>query len=431
MSLIYSLIILLILLTVVCLLFSTLTYSLRDFSRSRLEQYLNLAGRKQYYESTTDHAQDMAFASAVIRLFANLAILLIFQRLFQQTQPLWVQYLLSLACAGAITLVFSVALPHALAEYAAERMIVMTVRPLHLLRLIFVPVIKISHVIESLVKHASGSSIEAEHEELENEIIAAVEEGEKEGVVDEEEREMIESVIEFHDTQVGHVMTARPEIVALDVSATLEQVKQTVEESSHSRIPVYEGSLDHVVGVLYARDLLKFVGQAPQEFKMKSVMRPAYFVPETKLLGDLLADFRLQKVHMAIVLDEYGGTAGLATIEDLLEEVVGDISDEYESAEPAMFRRLDEDTVEVDARIYIDEINNLTGLNLPEDSGYSTLGGFIVTTLGHIPPIDASFTYHNAAFTILDAEPQKVNRVKIVLKPQKDTDTKQDRQSAA
>jgi CBS domain containing-hemolysin-like protein len=134
---------------------------------------------------------------------------------------------------------------------------------------------------------------------------------------------------------------------------------------------------------------------------------------------------------MAIVLDEYGGTAGLATIEDLLEEVVGDISDEHEPVEPAMFKRLDDTAAEADARIYLDELNRLMGLDLPEDEGYSTLGGFIVTTLGKIPQTGTTFPYNGATFTILDAEPQKVNRVKIVLTPSSGTEPAQGGQAAA
>src|SRR5205823_1427278 len=142
----------------------------------------------------------------------------------------------------------------------------------------------------------------------------------------------------------GQIMTPRPEIVALGVDASLTQIKQTIEESGHSRIPVYNGTLDHIVGVLYARDLLHHVGQPAQKFDVRTVLRPPLYVPETKPLPDLLRDFRLQKVHIAIVSDEYGGTAGLVTIEDVMEELVGDISDEHEPVEPAMFQRIDEQT---------------------------------------------------------------------------------------
>jgi magnesium and cobalt transporter len=229
---------------------------------------------------------------------------------------------------------------------------------------------------------------------------------------------MIESVIEFRDTTAGQIMSARPEIVGLELSAPLAEVKRVLEESGHSRVPVYAGTLDHIVGVLYARDLLRHVGQPPEQFDLRSALRPPLYVPETKPLRDLLGEFRAKKVHIAIVLDEYGGTAGLITIEDVLEELVGDISDEHEPLEPAMFRRLSENLAEADARMYIDELNRLMSLNLPEDAGYDTLGGFVSTTLGKIPAKDTSFEADGARFTVLEAEPQKVTRVRVELIPQ-------------
>src|SRR5262249_29267915 len=184
-----------------------------------------------------------------------------------------------------------------------------------------------------------------------------VEEAAKEGVVDEQEREMIESVIEFRDTTVGQIMTPRPEIIGLEITAQLLEVKKTLEESGHSRIPIYEGTLDRIVGILYARDLIKHLGEPPEKFDIRSAMRTPLYVPKPKPLRDLLNDFRLKKIHIAIVLDEYGGTAGLVTIEDVLEELVGEISDEHEPTEPAMFKRLSDTSAEVDARLYLDELN--------------------------------------------------------------------------
>ena len=157
---------------------------------------------------------------------------------------------------------------------------------------------------------------------------------------------------------------------------------------------------------------------AAARLDIRSALRPPLYVPETKPLRDLLGDFRAKKVHIAIVLDEYGGTAGLITIEDVLEELVGDISDEHEPLEPAMFKRFSETVAEADARIYIDELNRLMGLNLPEDAGYDTLGGFVSTTLGRIPEKDTTFEAEGAKFTVLDAEPQKVNRVRVEVVPQ-------------
>ena len=232
-------------------------------------------------------------------------------------------------------------------------------------------------ITETVVKKAATATEgrrAAANVEIQSEILAVVQEGEKEGTVDESEREMIRSVIEFGDSTAGQVMTARPAIVALLADSTLDTVRATIEESGHSRIPLFEGSLDQVIGVLYARDLIKLVGHAIESFSARAVARPAFFVPNTKPLSDLLSDFRLQKIHIAIVLDEYGGTAGLVTIEDVLEELVGDISDEHEPAVAAAFSRLDDQTAEADAGIHVEEFNRLFGTSLPEDAGYDTLG---------------------------------------------------------
>jgi magnesium and cobalt transporter len=207
-------------------------------------------------------------------------------------------------------------------------------------------------------------------------------------------------------------------MIGLPVTATLDHVKQIIDESGHSRIPVYSGSLDQIVGVLYARDLLKMLGDKIESFDIRTAMRPAFYVPETKLLRELLQDFRVQKVHLAIVLDEYGGTAGLVSIEDVLEELVGDISDEHEPHEPSLIKRIDATTFEVDARIRLEALNRALELSLPEDAGYETLGGFVSNTLGRIPPKGFTLEHPGMRITILDAEPQRVNRVRIELIPE-------------
>jgi putative hemolysin len=278
-----------------------------------------------------------------------------------------------------------------------------------------IPFVKVMHVIDTMIAGLAGGNKEPEPEHIEQEILSVVEEGQKEGVVDQQEREMIESVIEFRDTQVGQIMTARPEIVALELRASLEEVKRTLDESGHSRIPIYEGTLDHIIGILYARDLIKHLGLPADQFDVRGAIRPAIFVPETKPLKELLREFRQQKVHIAIVADEYGGTAGLVTIEDILEELVGEISDEHEPLEASSLKKLDERTFDVDARMYIGDVNRRLGLELPEDAGYETLGGFISVLAGRIPPEGATVEQEGVRYTVTSAEPQKVNRVKIEL----------------
>ena len=405
---------------VVSLLFSTLTYSLRELSRVRLADFLERRGRQDLLAPTMHHLGDLILVTAVGRLFANLFVVLFALWLMDTTgYRSAARYALAAVVAGLIHLFGSVAIPNALAKHAGDAIVASQVGLLDALRRAMWPLTRLMHLVDKVVKRATGASMAAEPADvIQQEILSAVEEGEKEGVVGEQEREMIESVIQFRATTTGQIMTARPEIIALPLDSTIQTVKQTLEESGHSRIPVYDKTLDHVVGILYARDLLKFLGQATTRFDMRAALRPAYFVPETKPLRDLLHDFRVKKVHLAIVLDEYGGTTGLVTIEDVLEELVGDISDEHEPLEPAMFKPLNETTAEADARMYIDELNRRMGLNLPEDAGYDTVGGYITTTLGRIPEPGTTFEHDGVRFTVLEAEPQKVNRVRIEVIPQ-------------
>jgi putative hemolysin len=393
-----------------------LSYALRDFSRARLGDYLDLHGNSRLLEPIVEHTTDLIFVTAMARLVANVVILLCMLRVFENPQRGWyMHYLLATLVTVVITLFCSVAIPHAVSQHASEASIGIFGGFLLALRILFTPFTKVMHGVDNLVSSMAGGHKAAESGQIEQEILDVVEEGQKEGVVDQQEREMIESVIEFRDTQVGQIMTARPEIVALELRASLAEVKRTLEESGHSRIPVYDGTLDHIVGILYARDLLKHLGQPPEQFNIRSAMRNAVFVPEIKPLRDLLREFRQQKVHIALVADEYGGTAGLVTIEDILEELVGEISDEHEPIEPSSFRRIDERSADVDARIYLGDLNRLLDLNLPDDAGYETLGGFVSVTMGRIPAEGATFEHEGVRYTITSAEPQKVNRVTIDL----------------
>jgi CBS domain containing-hemolysin-like protein len=240
---------------------------------------------------------------------------------------------------------------------------------------------------------------------------------------------MIERTLRFHDVTAGQAMTPRGEVIALPASADADEVLRVIEDSGHSRIPVYEETLDRVIGVLYARDLFRYVGKRlnghdsddgqTRAFTLAEIVRKPLVVPETKKLSDLLREIQLQKIHIAIVLDEYGGTSGLVTIEDVLEELVGEIADEHEDDEAPLFDRIDDRHAEADARIEVEEINRLMGLGLPEEDGFETLGGYVTTTLGRIPSPGTTFEHrHNGSrvlFTVLDAEPHRVNRLSVEL----------------
>jgi len=208
-------------------------------------------------------------------------------------------------------------------------------------------------------------------------------------------------------------MTPRTDIVAVEVNSDLQKVLDTITMAGHTRVPVFEDNIDNIIGLVYAKDLLAEIGKTGTEFKLRDKIRKAYFVPESKPLRVLLHEFQNQKLHIAVVLDEYGGTAGVVTLEDILEELVGEITDEYEETPPEPIKKIDQNTIEADARTYIDDLNDQLELNLSEDEDYETIGGFVFSRLGYIPKTGENFDYENLKFTITSAEARRIKRIRI------------------
>ena len=217
----------------------------------------------------------------------------------------------------------------------------------------------------------------------EDEIRHMVDVAEEEQEIEEDERELIHSVFEFGDTVVREVMVPRPDMISLPADTSFNDALKTIVDAGYSRIPLFEGDTDNIVGVLYAKDLLKRVHEAKGDAKVSSLGRAPTFIPEQKKVSELLREMQTQHVHMAIVIDEYGGTAGLVTIEDLIEEIVGEIVDEYDKEEP-LVEPIDEDTIRVDAKMAIDEVNELLGVDLPHEE-WDTVGGLVFGLTGRVP----------------------------------------------
>jgi CBS domain containing-hemolysin-like protein len=207
--------------------------------------------------------------------------------------------------------------------------------------------------------------------------------GEEQGLIEQEEREMIEGIIAFGDTLVREIMVPRVDIVALESGSTLEHALDVVSSSGHSRIPVYEGTIDRVIGILYAKDLIPALRHNDRSMPINTILRPVHFVPETMKVNALLEDLQRRKVHMAIIVDEYGGTAGLATIEDLIEQIVGEIQDEYDTEDPSV-QPVSEDEFIVDARLPIEDVNDLLGTHLTSETA-ERIGGLVYEHLGRVP----------------------------------------------
>ncbi|HEY0754878.1 MAG TPA: hemolysin family protein [Ktedonobacteraceae bacterium] len=243
--------------------------------------------------------------------------------------------------------------------------------------------------------------------------------GEEEGVLEEAETEMIHSIFEFADTPVRDVMIPRIDIVALEKGATVEQAVDLALEGGLSRIPVYEETIDNIIGVLYTKDMLKQLREKYHEKSIHDLVRPAYFVPETKKLDDLLLEIRQKRVHMGIVIDEYGSVSGLVTIEDLVEEIVGDIQDEYDHEE-TLYEQVNDHEYVISAKLSIEEFNDLMGTKL-ENEDYDTLGGFLYAQLDKIPVTGDTITFEHHRFTILTTRGRRIVRVQVELVPNEET----------
>jgi putative hemolysin len=233
--------------------------------------------------------------------------------------------------------------------------------------------------------------------------------------IEEEERELIHSVFEFGDTLVREVMVPRTDMVVVESEATLAEALDTITKAGYSRIPIYEGDTDNIVGVLYAKDLLKRSISRDTKTKVAEVGRSPLFVPEQKKVADLLREMQQQRIHMAIVVDEYGGTAGLVTIEDLIEEIVGEIVDEYDQEEP-LVEPLEGESIRVSARLPIDEVNELLNVDLPHEE-WDTVGGLVFGLVGHVPSVGDSVSYDSLDFITEKVSGRRIQKIIIRKSP--------------
>lgn len=269
------------------------------------------------------------------------------------------------------------------------------------------PLQKRETVLGALTRFLTGRRRALTEEELQE----AISSSEEEGFLDETEGDMLQAIFEFGDTIVREIMVARPDMVCCAGDAPLNSLLQLILDSGHSRVPIFEGSVDRIIGVVYAKDLLRFWGASNEELSPAAVMRTPYFVPETKRIEDLLVDFRTRRVHMAIVVDEYGGTSGLITIEDLLEEIVGDIQDEYDLEEEWVQPQSDGSLL-LDARANVEELEEFYDLEIPREK-FDTVGGFVVHLLGNLPVAGETARANGLLLQVVEADERKVRRVQV------------------
>lgn len=255
-----------------------------------------------------------------------------------------------------------------------------------------------------------------EPEEItEEEIRLLVDVGNEKGFIEESQKDMINNIFEFDDLDASDVMTHRTELTAVKKDSPISEIIKLSIEEGYSRIPVFEDDLDNIIGVIYVKDLLILVGkESPKDDPISKYMRPILFVPETGRCGDLLKEFIAKKIHIAVVIDEYGGTAGLVTMEDLLEAIVGNIQDEYDNEEEEI-SRLDDKTFTIDGSTDLDEISDQLEIEIDSDGDFDTLGGLIINELGRIPGIDEKPTIilDNISFTVIEMDDKRISKVRV------------------
>jgi putative hemolysin len=325
--------------------------------------------------------------------------------------------------AGIMTfviLVFGEIVPKTFARSNSEKIAPKAIRFLNLLSFILAPVVKfLSWISGGIINLVGGKSTTPRHVLDFQDIKLLISAGEREGIIEEEKKEMIEGIFESSTTKVSEIMTPRIDMFTIETGTPIQEALKLIREKGYSRVPVFEENMDNIVGVLYAKDFLKILAEEEtKKIKLKDLIREPLFTPESKKLDDLLKDFRKEKTHIAIVVDEYGGTAGLVTIEDVLEEIVGEIEDEFDR-DGVLWKKEGPRIFLLDAKIEIDKANEELNLGIPEDD-FETVGGFVIDLLGKLPKKGKVFTYKNKKIEVVDADERRIKTLRIEIIDDKD-----------
>jgi CBS domain containing-hemolysin-like protein len=412
---------------------SSLFHALSDLSRARLEEIAaeqKSAWRERSLKAVLANLSGHAHAVGLLRILCNATAavattlginLLRAADPSNPPPPGWVDMSLGVPLAAVVVWMFGLIIPASVARHAGEQAVYAFAPFIRLVFAATLPVQAVAKFLDEVVRRLSGQTAQQKAEEIKEEVLSVVEEATQEGGFDEAEADMIEAVVHFSGTTVGQIMTPRTEIEAMELTNDLGRVIAQVRKGGKSRIPVYEGSLDKIVGIFYVKDLMRWLAgegrSGGKPFALRTILRPAIFVPETKTVRELLQELIEKRVHIAIVADEFGGTAGLVTFEDITEQVFGDIQDEYEVPES-----LESDVIIeqggalIDARAYITDVNEQLeplGIKLPEGEDYDTVGGWVTVSMGRIPGKGDSATLEGIAVEVLEAEPTRVTRVRL------------------
>lgn len=414
-------------------LFASLTLSLYTLSRIRITSQLQDSDHdaantrvRAILQDIQGHAVAIAFFKSIFRFSTAITMVYWATAMRAQTTPDAISLIIGIFSTIVLLWVSSTLVPMAIANHAGERAIIRLSLLIRLAHMVFVPVLPLWHFTNEVIRRLSGTEHNTKDIAITgSDLRAIVVDSEVEEKLDEVERDMLEAVVEFRSTSVEQIMTPRTEINALEYTDDLNEVQAFVDEHGHSRCPVYSENLDHIEGMLYAKDLLRWIihhGNNGKPFILSEILREPSFVPETKTVRELLTQLLADQVHIAIILDEYGGTSGLVTMEDIVEEIFGEIQDEYEDPEESSGVEINQSgtSAEIDARTEIDDANDeleSIGIELPESDDYDTVAGFINTLLGRIPERGEEFDHESLRFEILDAERTRIIRLRVSCVP--------------
>ena len=388
---------------------------LRNFSRSRLAEVCRKHDNEARFGSIL---KEDAEALIACQLFAGACTVAAVGSFFSFVEPrvdapLW--WTTNLAVAVALIVTLTVLIPWTIARVVAETLLYHTWPLLLAFTRSMRPVVMAANRLDTLVHRVAGRRDPGEEETslIAEEIQSVVDEGEREGLLETRAGRMIHRVMELREEDVGAVMTPRTEMFCLSQDVSLHEARQALIEAGHSRVPVIGDSPDDIVGLLYAKDLLRYVEENGEQVPLATLLREPPYIPETTAIDQLLERMKRDRFHMAIVLDEYGGVLGLVTMEDILEEIVGEIEDEHDHAEGELIQPVNEWITEVDARVHLDDLNDRFSYDLPENEDFDTIGGFVFSELGRIPTAGETLSWRTLRMTVLEADKRRIVKLRI------------------
>jgi len=316
---------------------------------------------------------------------------------------------------SVVSIVLGELIPKGFALANPDRIALAVSGPISIFAKIVSPLVAVLVVLTKLISKPFGIDPTRTPELSAAEIRLIVEQGSQQGVLEAEEEQMISAVMSLSDSKLHEVMVPRIDIVAIDQEASFDDAVTLVLTEGHSRTPLYKESVDHIVGILYAKDLLRIIAAGGPRPRLRDIMRPALFAPESQSVNDLLHELQRRRVHMAVVLDEYGGTAGLVTIEDLLEEIVGEIQDEFDEEEPMKVMVRDGEAI-LDGRADIDQLGELVDppIELEDDEEYDTVGGFVYHRIGRVPVVGDTVAIDPFTITVVKVTGRRVGKVRVI-----------------